>query len=393
MSRVRRPQGMIDDDEYGYGDDVRAAPRRGIDRYDRYEDDDEDVAPRGARRHGGRGRDEDEAQPGFALRLVGLALKHPLPVIGGGASVALVAAIAINALAHQPGHHPAPLFETRPFADATTTTATATAPQPRLKPAQENVSDAPAQTAALGAAQPRMKPVAGEATPLVKDLQALMAARGLYRGDIDGIPGASTTEAIRALEKSLNLVQTGEPNERLLAYARDRGAPGTLALAPQPMTPPPAPAPAPAVAATQPAPGTIAVPVAPPPAPPQARAMPSSKPVEKPVVAQPVAHPVAQPVVQTGQHAVPVTRPAGQRAVPVVPQPGTVATAPQPENRLARVQRALTAAGFGPIRNDGVLDDPTVDAIRRYEVHRGWEPTGRLSDRLTLDLLMKSANR
>ena len=34
-----------------------------------------------------------------------------------------------------------------------------------------------------------------------------------------------------------------------------------------------------------------------------------------------------------------------------------------------------------------------ANAERRYEVHRGWEPTGRLSDRLTLDLLMKSANR
>lgn len=338
MSRVRRPPAMSYDDDYDYDDDMVAAPTR---------------------RHGGPRDDDDDApgRPGLALRIVALALKHPVPAFGGAGALALTTAIAFNAMTHQPGHHPAPLFETRPFADAA---ATATVPQPRLKPnAAETAGEAPTQT---GTAQPRLKPAVAEANPVVKELQALMTARGLYRGPVDGAAGPGTADAIRALEKSLGLVQTGEANERLLALARERAA--TPMPTPMPASPPPT-----AVAA---APAAVAVPYAPPPA-----RVPPTKPA----------------AMAKEQHAVPVTRPAGQRAVPLVPQPGSVATAPQPENRLARVQKALAAAGFGPLRNDGVLDDPTVDAIRRYEVHRGWEPTGRLSDRLTLDLLMKSANR
>lgn len=407
MSRVRRPQAMMDDD-YGYDDDFdRAAPRRRAAGY-QADDDYDDRSDRGYDRRGRRDRDDDgygdargHGLRGVALGVVALALRHPVPVIGGATSLVLMTAIALNATTSQPGHHPAPLFETRPYADAATT-ATA-APQPRLKPNPADATgDVPAQTASFGAAQPRMKPIATTTEPsaVIKDLQALMTARGLYRGDVDGVAGPGTVDAIRSLERSLGLVQTGEASERLLAYARDRAAPGTIATAPMPaapatgFTPAPAPAPGPApgpavatgIPVAQPAPGTMAVPVAAQPAftpAPVARAIPVKAPAEKP--AAPVA--VAQP------KAVPVTRPVGQRAVPVVPQPGSVATAPAPENRLGRVQRALAAAGFGPLRSDGVLDDPTVDAIRRYEVHRGWAPTGRLSDRLTLDLLMKSANR
>lgn len=414
MSRVRRPPAYMDEDDYEPVARHGAGGRRGG-VAERYDDDDagyddgygrggydrrarrvRDVLPDDDDMDAPRGGGVAATARRLGLGAVALAFRHPVPTIGGATTLALMTAITLNATTSQPGHHPSPLFETRPYADAATTAAV---PQPRVKPSPQSETAAePAQTASFGVAQPRMKPIAttGEPSAVVKELQALMTARGLYRGEVDGVVGPGTTDAIKALERSLGLVQTGEPSDRLLAYARERAAPGTLATAPLP-TPAPgfaaAPPPsAPQVASTAaPAPGTVAVPVAapapvvaPPPAPaPVARAVPVKPPAEKPVV------------VATQPKAVPVTRPAGQRAVPVVPQPqpGTIATAPAPENRLARVQRALSAAGFGPLRSDGVLDDPTVDAIRRYEVHRGWAPTGRLSDRLTLDLLMKSANR
>lgn len=417
MSRVRRPPAYLDEDDYEPVARHGVGGRRGgaVDRYDDGDDDgyDDGYGRGGYDRRARRVRDvlpdddEMDAPRGggvaatarrLGLGAVALAFRHPVPAIGGATTLALMTAITLNATTSQPGHHPSPLFETRPYADAATT-ATAV-PQPRVKPSpQGEMTAEPAQTASFGVAQPRMKPIAAptsaEPSAVVKELQALMTARGLYRGEVDGVVGPGTTDAIKALERSLGLVQTGEPSDRLLAYARERAAPGTLATAPMPTPAPgftvaPQPATPQAVSTGTPAPGTVAVPIAAAPAPapmpapaPVARAVPVKPPAEKPVT------------VATPPKAVPVTRPAGQRAVPVVPQPqpGTVATAPAPENRLARVQRALAAAGFGPLRSDGVLDDPTVDAIRRYEVHRGWAPTGRLSDRLTLDLLMKSANR
>jgi peptidoglycan hydrolase-like protein with peptidoglycan-binding domain len=57
------------------------------------------------------------------------------------------------------------------------------------------------------------------------------------------------------------------------------------------------------------------------------------------------------------------------------------------DERLQRAQRALMAAGYGPVRTDGKLDERTQDAIRRLELDRGWPITGRLSDRLMVDVL------
>jgi peptidoglycan hydrolase-like protein with peptidoglycan-binding domain len=391
---------MDDDDfdETAYGGPVRATIRRGDDASRRGR-----VIGRADARDGADARDEPAgiaATLGVLARQAGgLALRHPLPVGGGLASATLIAAVALNALAYQPGHHPAPMFETRPFADqsAIAQTPPPAKAQPRLVPAgQAAVSQTvtgqpggePLQTASLPPPPPKQKPATAEplpASPLLRDLQTVMAARGLYRGEIDGHSGAATTEAIRALEKSLGLVPTGEASERLLAFARQRTATSV------PMAP--AAAPAAPITPNPVAAAPAAVPFVPP------RTAPVKPAVERLLVKERtrVATQRAVPIAQPGEapRPAPAAVPSrGQRAVPITaPQPGTIATAQPPEATLGRVQRALSAMGFGPLRNDGVLDDATVDAIRRYEIHRGWDPTGRLSDRLTLDLLMKNANR
>jgi peptidoglycan hydrolase-like protein with peptidoglycan-binding domain len=61
---------------------------------------------------------------------------------------------------------------------------------------------------------------------LVLDLQRGLAERGYYDGELDGLPGPRTQQAIREFEQAQGLNVTGEASEALLArvlQARARG--------------------------------------------------------------------------------------------------------------------------------------------------------------------------
>ncbi|MEJ1157980.1 peptidoglycan-binding domain-containing protein [Prosthecomicrobium sp. N25] len=279
---------------------------------------------------------------GLPYRMAMLALQNP--VKSGGVLVSALAALMIvsNAVGSQPRRHPAPLFETRPFAtapapgprtpdrsqagDAPVRPATPPPPRPaasaeppvRTAAAPEPAPAAP-QTAASGAnpaATAKPKPRT-EPSTLVHDVQVVLKDRGLYTGPLDGIAGPATADSIRVLERQLGLQPTGEPSERLIAAVQPRSQ-----------------APIPVRTTT----------VMPPPAP-------------------------------LGRYSGPEPLAAGG------------------DERLQKVQRALLATGFGPVRTDGKMDERTQDAIRRYELDRGWPVTGKLSDRLVLDTMMAANTR
>jgi peptidoglycan hydrolase-like protein with peptidoglycan-binding domain len=63
---------------------------------------------------------------------------------------------------------------------------------------------------------------------------------------------------------------------------------------------------------------------------------------------------------------------------PPVPSDAAVAAA----RRTIGVQNALNQSGYGPVPNDGMLSDATVNAIRRFELDNGMAITGRISDPL-----------
>ncbi|WP_407048002.1 peptidoglycan-binding protein [Methyloraptor flagellatus] len=60
---------------------------------------------------------------------------------------------------------------------------------------------------------------------------------------------------------------------------------------------------------------------------------------------------------------------------------------------MQKIQRALIATGYGPLKADGRMDARTKEQIRRYEVAHGWPATGQISDRLILDLLVTAVTR
>jgi len=57
-----------------------------------------------------------------------------------------------------------------------------------------------------------------------------------------------------------------------------------------------------------------------------------------------------------------------------------------PSPRVAAVQRALSAYGYGQIKPSGMLDDPTSTAIEKFEREHKLPVTGRVSDRLVSEL-------
>lgn len=154
-------------------------PRRPV---DDWEDDLPPVAPR--RRHAPAGV--------LPLRLAQAAAANPLTAGGLFVGLLTAALIVSNALTNQPGRHPAPLFETRPFATP---------------------------AALVPAVQPQPRPEAAAREALVRDVQTALKDRGFYRGPIDGLAGPMTSDAIRAFERAVGQPETGEPSERLLAAA------------------------------------------------------------------------------------------------------------------------------------------------------------------------------
>jgi Putative peptidoglycan binding domain len=79
-----------------------------------------------------------------------------------------------------------------------------------------------------------------------------------------------------------------------------------------------------------------------------------------------------------------VTAPVAQPAAPRRNDPIADLIGPSP--RIAAVQRALSEYGYGQIKPSGVLDQPTSEAIEKFERDKKLPVTGRVSDRLVNEL-------
>jgi hypothetical protein len=77
--------------------------------------------------------------------------------------------------------------------------------------------------------------------------------------------------------------------------------------------------------------------------------------------------------------AVPIPTPSPRRNDPIADLIG-------PSPRIVAVQRALSEYGYGQIKPTGLLDDPTSQAIEKFERDRKMPVTGRVSDRLVSEL-------
>jgi peptidoglycan hydrolase-like protein with peptidoglycan-binding domain len=165
--------------------------------------------------------------PSLASRMLDRAVsaiaRHPR-LLGGAAAFGVVFSfVAANALWYQPKHHPAPLLATRMFENEALKKAKA-APDAVEQASTdagvttfriERQADLPLKARPVEAAKP-------VASPLVKQIQQALAARGLYDGPTDGLTGPRTTSAILFFQETEGLEQTGDVSQALLAKIKSQ---------------------------------------------------------------------------------------------------------------------------------------------------------------------------
>lgn len=150
------------------------------------------------------------------------------PSIAGGSCAFLVALalVAGNAMLGQPGGHPDPLWATR---DRVTTQSVDTrqAPLPVRRVSVETVSPrldtlsvipVPTKRPTL-ASDPVVSKPAQDRSDLVRNTQQALAALGLYKGDVDGVYGRHTRDAVLDFQRANGLATDGEVSRVVLEEA------------------------------------------------------------------------------------------------------------------------------------------------------------------------------
>lgn len=301
---------------------------------------------------------------GLLSTVFGGFITHPTAAFGGLVMTAAAAAIIVNALVMQHGAHPAPLFVgTRPWTSDQ---------QPAVAP------NAPAA--------PKVTTTDAVDHGLVADIQRSLRDFGYYKGDIDGLPGPQTSQAILAFERAFHLAPTGEPSNNVLLALRSV-RPKSSSLAPaaseDPMTvsalpsSSPVPVPKPSRGGAQPVttdqqsasagPRSIADLIS-------ASSAPAATKVS--AVAQPAT--VAQPAVTPA----PAVQTAAAKSTPV-----TTTATDGSDPRLARIQQSLASQGFGPLEVNGHMNQETREAIRNFESYYGLPVTGSINETFLTQLV------
>lgn len=293
------------------------------------------------------GRKTHEKTGLVALLLRG-AIGNPMATAGGLMMTATAIAIMTNALALQPGVHPAPLFVgTRPVALAT--------------PA---VTQPPVLRSSDGSA------VGATDHSLIADIQQGLKDFGYYKGEVDGLDGPQTSQAILAFERAFRLTPTGEPSNNVLLAIRSvrpkTSLNGESTVAADPLTVASLPTNGHAAPMPWPKPGsTVAQP-----------ATAETQPAE----AQP-ADVSMDGIGDLIASATPTKVPA-KPAASAAPAATTAGDA-----NLARIQRSLSQQGFGPVAIDGVMSAETRDAIKRFQAYYNLPQSGAIDEAFVAQLV------
>ena len=318
-----------------------------------------------------------------------------------------------NALYHQSGHHPAPLFGSF---DAK---VEAEPVMPLERPARLMAAPAPETTGSVN-----KKTVTNPTRPIgnedVFEIQRKLTAFKLFDGKVDGLYGPRTARAIKAFEESQGRKVTGQLTPEIVALITATPITTELALAPEVVSEAPAPTrsvtaeiktettPELALQSTEtealPAPAPLAASSDPIPA--AAETLPEPQPTVKaegvttlemtspPAQAAPAA--VAEDPNGPTKRAVQTI--AVRASLPEAPAASDVITTPIDVVRLANdpkvvgaIQRGLASLGFLHGAIDGVAGEATAKAIRNFEVYYNYNVTGRITPELVNLLVQNGA--
>jgi peptidoglycan hydrolase-like protein with peptidoglycan-binding domain len=257
---------------------------------------------------------------GASAALIG---RHP-KTLGGLVIFGVVFSfVAANALWYQPRRHPAPFLATR---SAEGVQLAARQPADEVEPGV-TVFRIERETPPADSDAVRPAPSA-----LVREIQERLAARGLYDGPADGLPGPKTEAAILFFEQTEGMAETGEASDTVLARLR------AVAVDNQAVSADNAEAQSDDTLSTA-----------------------STRPVAEDEVAALIAASDAQSV------AVPADRP---------PSPAVV----------MQIQKALAGMAYADVKVDGIAGEATRTAIRAFEKSYRMPVTGEPSERVLAKL-------
>lgn len=173
-----------------------------------------------------------------AASLLGLIARNPTLVGGSTAFLVALSFVSANALWYQPHAHSSAFFATRDF----------------VRPAVEEVE--PEETTIIierpEPSEVPQPPIMAEGDPTVKIVQKTLKELHFYGGDVDGLFGPATRQAIEAYQAKMGLAVTGTVDGLLLDNL------GTASISTAVL---PSPAPRTQAQPVQPQPAPVAVPM------------------------------------------------------------------------------------------------------------------------------------
>jgi peptidoglycan hydrolase-like protein with peptidoglycan-binding domain len=354
---------------------------------------------------------------------IGAYMRAPLRNTAIAALTTFSAMAGSNALYHQAGHHPAPLF-------GSFNAKVETAPvMPIEKPVKLMAAPKASVETTGSVSQPLEIPTKPIGNEDVFEIQRKLTAFKLFDGKVDGLYGPRTARAIKAFEETVGRKATGQLTPEIVALIKDTPitmdlAPAAEAVVEQPVQVTPSvtaeiktettpvlalqptedalPAPAPLIATDE---ATVAVDAAP-----EAEALPALEPTvkaegittlemtsppaveETPAAAVAVEDPNAptKRSVQTiaVRASLPELTPA---ATDVITTPIDVTKVANDPKIVGAIQRGLASLGFLHGEIDGVAGEATAKAIRNFEVYYNYNVTGRITPELVNLLVQNGA--
>jgi peptidoglycan hydrolase-like protein with peptidoglycan-binding domain len=153
-----------------------------------------------------------------AIRTVGSLLQaNPSIAVGACTFAVAFSLVAGNALYGQAGKHPGPLWSTR---DPLVTRAISAKRETRKAPERMAAVPGEIQAIPVPVLRPNLQSRDGQSRELVRGAQQALAAMGVYGGEVDGLMGPRTRDAIIRFQKSAGLAADGESSVRLLDAIR-----------------------------------------------------------------------------------------------------------------------------------------------------------------------------
>ena len=172
-----------------------------------------------ARRRKAEAEPDHFVQRGIAA-LGGFISRNPAAVGGSTAFLVSLLYVSANAIWYQPHAHTGPLFATRAFETFIDPKRRAEQAQPQTTIKIERPDGA--------APPPRLS------DPIVEKVQRILGDLGFYAGDIDGIKGPNTSQAVEAYQRKMGLTPSGAIDQELLEQLGADETTGAIVPSPRP---------------------------------------------------------------------------------------------------------------------------------------------------------------